>query len=61
MHMFTIAQVIQLGILCFIGYAPWAYVQMAFPLFIALLIPIRHFLLPVIIKRKFLEALDSFE
>lgn len=40
-HCFTVCQFAQLAVLVFIGYAPWAYLRMTFPLFIALLIPIR--------------------
>lgn len=40
-HYFTMAQLLQLGVICFLGFSPWEYVQLVFPLFIALLIPIR--------------------
>ncbi|XP_074596660.1 solute carrier family 4 member 11-like [Brevipalpus obovatus] len=60
-HLFTIIELIQLGFLCFVGFAPWAYLRMAFPIFIALLIPIRHFILPIMISKKVLKALDSFD
>lgn len=40
-HYFTVAQVLQLGVICFFGFAPWEYVKLLFPLIIGLLIPIR--------------------
>ncbi|KAI1292494.1 Sodium bicarbonate transporter-like protein 11 [Halotydeus destructor] len=61
MHIFTVSQLFQLAILSFIGYAPWTYVQMAFPVFIAILIPIRHWFMPLVVNRAYLRALDAFE
>lgn len=60
MHTFTFIQLIQLTVLVFIGYAPWAYLRMTFPLFIAALIPIRHILIPKLVGDKFATALDSY-
>ena len=61
MHYFTLVQIVELIILLLVGIvAPWPYVRMTFPLFIALLIPFRHLLLPRIIGDKNVEALDSF-
>lgn len=60
MHIFTLIQLIQLAVLLFIGYAPWPYLRMTFPLFIAALIPIRHLVIPKIIGEKFATALDSY-
>lgn len=61
MHCFTMLQVIQLAVLVLIGYAPWPYLRMVFPLFIALLIPVRHFVISRIIGDKFVTALDSYQ
>lgn len=41
MHIFTMVELAQLVILVFVGYAPWPYLQITFPVFIALLIPFR--------------------
>lgn len=40
-HYFTGIQIVQLAVLCFFGFFNSPYVQMAFPVIIALLIPIR--------------------
>ncbi|THD28923.1 Sodium bicarbonate transporter protein 11 [Fasciola hepatica] len=57
-HLFTITQLIQLGLLCGIGFAPSPYVELAFPLLLVLQIVIRHKLIPRIIEPKYLDALD---
>ncbi|RWS10114.1 sodium bicarbonate transporter-like protein 11, partial [Dinothrombium tinctorium] len=59
-HLFTILELIQLAFICFIGFARWTYVQMAFPLAIACLIPIRHLIVPFFISEKHLNALDVY-
>lgn len=41
MHIFTLVEIAQLSVLVFVGYAPWPYLQITFPVFIALLIPFR--------------------
>ncbi|XP_071483927.1 solute carrier family 4 member 11-like [Diadema antillarum] len=61
MHLFTAVQVIQLGLLCGFGFAPWPYLKMVFPLLILLFLPIRHKLLPVLFTKKYLNALDRPE
>ncbi|XP_072172841.1 solute carrier family 4 member 11-like [Diadema setosum] len=58
MHLFTAVQLIQLGLLCGFGFAPWPYLKMVFPLLILLFLPIRHKLVPFLIDLKFLDALD---
>lgn len=40
-HLFTFTQIVQLAIICAFGFWNYPYVQMAFPVVIALLIPIR--------------------
>ncbi len=60
MHIFTFLQVIQLFVLVFVGYAPWPFFRMVFPVFIALLIPIRHFLVPLFVGKENADLLDSF-
>lgn len=60
-HLFTLCEIIQLVILVYVGLiAPWAYLRMAFPVFIALLMPIRHFILPIFLDKKTLKLLDSY-
>uniref|UniRef100_T1JV29 Bicarbonate transporter-like transmembrane domain-containing protein n=1 Tax=Tetranychus urticae TaxID=32264 RepID=T1JV29_TETUR len=60
-HLFTVCEIIQLVILVYVGLiAPWAYLKMAFPVFIALLIPVRHFILPIFLDKKTLKLLDSY-
>jgi sodium borate transporter 11 len=59
-HAFTFLQVAQLAILIFVGYAPWPFFRMVFPVFIALLIPFRHFVVPLIVGNKNANILDSF-
>ncbi|RWS14825.1 anion exchange protein-like protein [Dinothrombium tinctorium] len=58
-HYFTAAQLLQTALLCFSAFSPWAYFRMAYPLIIAILVPIRHYLLPLIIERKDLDNLDT--
>ncbi|RWS15462.1 sodium bicarbonate transporter-like protein 11, partial [Dinothrombium tinctorium] len=40
-HLFTLCQMIQLGVMCFFGFSPWPYVKMVFPVIILLLLPVR--------------------
>lgn len=40
-HFFTVLQLIQTAVLCFFAFCVWPFVQMAYPLIIAILIPIR--------------------
>ncbi|CAI5455503.1 unnamed protein product [Caenorhabditis angaria] len=58
-HRFTFIEVIQLAILLAVGFAQYHYVEMAFPLVIAIFIPFRHFILPLIIRKQFLEVIDG--
>nr|XP_015925621.1 sodium bicarbonate transporter-like protein 11 isoform X1 [Parasteatoda tepidariorum] len=58
-HIFTLCQVFQLSIMCFFGFSPWSYVKMVFPVIIFLLLPFRHKVVPCLVDRKYLEALDG--
>lgn len=58
-HLFTFCQVVQLSLMCFFGFAPWPYAKMMFPVVILLLLPCRHKIVPLIINKKYLEALDG--
>ncbi|CAG7709985.1 unnamed protein product, partial [Allacma fusca] len=58
-HQFTGFQVLQLSVMCFVGFVPWAYVKMVFPVTLLLLLPVRHKVVPLIIEQKYLDALDG--
>ncbi|MPC26978.1 Sodium bicarbonate transporter-like protein 11 [Portunus trituberculatus] len=58
-HKFTGLQVIQLLVMCSLGFAPWPYLKMMFPVALLLLLPIRHKLVPMVIEDKYLAALDG--
>ena len=51
MHLFTICQIFQLGILCAFGFNPWPYAKMIFPLVILSFLPIRHKLIPKVVDK----------
>ncbi|CAL1536864.1 unnamed protein product [Lymnaea stagnalis] len=59
LHMFTGLQLVQLAVLCIVGFTPYPYLKMFFPVFIFFLIPIRHKLIPKVIEQKYLNALDG--
>lgn len=58
-HQFTGCQLLQLGLMCLFGFAPYAYMKMVFPLIILLLLPLRHMVVPKLIEPKYLDALDG--
>ncbi|XP_064608647.1 solute carrier family 4 member 11-like [Liolophura sinensis] len=58
-HLFTFTQIVQLAVLCLFGFYPFPYLKMFFPVLIFLLIPARHKIIPKIIEKKYLDALDS--
>jgi len=58
-HFFTMAQLVQLAIVSFVGFYPNPYVNMAFPLVVATFVPVRELLLPRLIDAKFLNSLDN--
>nr|XP_053643908.1 solute carrier family 4 member 11-like [Cherax quadricarinatus] len=58
-HKFTGLQVVQLLVMCSLGFAPWPYLKMMFPVALLLLLPIRHKLVPLVIEDKYLAALDG--
>lgn len=58
-HKFTGLQVVQLLVMCSLGFAPWPYLKMMFPVALLLLLPIRHKLVPMVIEDKYLAALDG--
>jgi len=58
MHTFTALQLVNLLLLCVFGFTPWPYIKMIFPLILASFLPIRHKIMPLIIEKKYLEAID---
>lgn len=61
LHVFTILQLLQLVVVVVVGYHSSAYVQMAFPLIIALLIPFRYTIVSLFIRKKYLSALEAYD
>ncbi|OTF76178.1 sodium bicarbonate transporter-like protein [Euroglyphus maynei] len=41
-HLFTLCQMVQLGLMCFFGFSPWPYIKMVFPVIVILLLPFRY-------------------
>merc|ERR1719154_2393 len=58
MHTFTACQLVNLLVLCVFGFPPWPYIKMIFPVVLACFLPIRHKVLPLLVERKYLEAID---
>ena len=56
---FSALKVAQLSCLCFFGFYPWPYIKMIFPLLLFAFLPIRMFLMPRFIERKYLQVLDG--
>uniref|UniRef100_A0A0N5C1G3 HCO3_cotransp domain-containing protein n=1 Tax=Strongyloides papillosus TaxID=174720 RepID=A0A0N5C1G3_STREA len=58
-HLFTACQLIQLVLLCAIGFSPYPFIEMVFPIVCFFFLPIRHTLIPRLIDYKYLDALDG--
>jgi hypothetical protein len=58
-HQFTFLQLSQLAVMCLFGFSPVTVVEMFFPVFILLMIPFRHKIVPKFVEQKYLEALDG--
>lgn len=58
-HLFTVLQLMQLLVLCAFGFTPYPYLKMFFPVLIFTLIPLRHKVIPRLIRQKFLKAIDG--
>ena len=43
-------------LLCVLGFWPWPYIKMIFPLLLASFLPIRTIILPKIIESKYLQV-----
>lgn len=61
MHTFTVLQLLQLIAIIAVGYAPNTYIQMAFPVVIALLIPLRHLVVPWFVSKSDLQGLEKYD
>nr|VZI51551.1 unnamed protein product [Spirometra erinaceieuropaei] len=57
-HLFTALQLLQLGILCGCGFAEIPFVKIGFPILLFLQLLVRHKLIPCVIDKKYLEAMD---
>ncbi|KAL3105243.1 hypothetical protein niasHT_024137 [Heterodera trifolii] len=55
-HLFTACQLI---ILCAVGFSPYPFIEMVFPIVCFCFLPIRHILIPRLIDYKYLDALDG--
>lgn len=58
-HFFTAIQVVQLVFLCCVGFTFYTPVRTSFPVIIFLLLLIRKYCLPFIIKSEYLDVLDG--
>ncbi|XP_023337238.1 sodium bicarbonate transporter-like protein 11, partial [Eurytemora carolleeae] len=58
-HQFTACQVVQLLLLCVLGFWPYPYIKMIFPLMLFSFLPIRMLIIPRFIENKFLQVLDG--
>ncbi|CEF71083.1 Sodium bicarbonate transporter-like protein 11 [Strongyloides ratti] len=58
-HLFTACQLAQLVLLCAIGFSPYPFIEMVFPIVCFFFLPIRHTLIPRLIDYKYLDALDG--
>ncbi|KAL3072560.1 hypothetical protein niasHS_017534 [Heterodera schachtii] len=58
-HLFTAAELLQLGLLLAIGHFPWPVIRLLFPIFLIFLIPIRSLCFPYLFDEKHLEVLDG--
>uniref|UniRef100_A0A1I8HGT6 UDENN domain-containing protein n=2 Tax=Macrostomum lignano TaxID=282301 RepID=A0A1I8HGT6_9PLAT len=58
-HAFTLLQLLQLALLCTLGFSWVSLAKLAFPAVLLLQLPVRHILLPKLIDESFLDALDK--
>jgi sodium borate transporter 11 len=58
-HLFTLTQIGQLVVLCALGFAPWPYLKMVFPVALLAFMPFRHFIIPKGFEKTYLDALDG--
>ena len=58
-HLFTVLQLVQLVILCALGFSPILYTKLILPIWLVAMVAFRYQLLPKIIAIKYLRALDQ--
>jgi hypothetical protein len=58
-HLFTFLQLIQLFILCLLGFSPILYAKLILPIWLVVMVAFRYRILPKIIASKYLRALDQ--
>ncbi|XP_075677187.1 solute carrier family 4 member 11-like isoform X2 [Dermatophagoides pteronyssinus] len=58
-HCFTATQLALLALITFVGFCPWKSFRLFFPFMIALMIPIRRYILPLVFEEKHLKIIDS--
>ncbi|CAF3728481.1 unnamed protein product [Rotaria sp. Silwood1] len=58
-HLFTFLQLIQLAILCILGFSPILYTKLILPIWLVVMVAFRYRILPKIIATKYLRALDQ--
>ena len=58
-HLFTLLQLLQLGVICALCFTGNSYAKMFFPLVIIVMLPIRLKLIPKIIQERYLDILDG--
>ncbi|UJR31591.1 hypothetical protein I4U23_019077 [Adineta vaga] len=58
-HLFTFLQILQLLILCFLGFSPILYTKLVLPIWLVAMVAFRYRILPKIIATKYLRALDQ--
>lgn len=58
-HLFTFIQLLQLLILCFLGFSPILYSKLVLPIWLVTMVAFRYQILPKIIDKKYLRALDQ--
>lgn len=58
-HLFTCLQLIQLLILCALGFSPILYMKLILPIRLVFMVAFRYRLLPKLIATKYLRALDQ--
>ncbi|CAF1238175.1 unnamed protein product [Adineta steineri] len=58
-HLFTFLQLIQLLILCILGFLPILYTKLILPIWLVFMVGFRYRILPKIIATKYLRALDQ--
>ena len=60
-HQFTLCQLAQLMIMCLVGFFPWPFMEMIFPVVLLSLLPIRHLIIPRLVEDRYLKTLDCSE